>query len=293
MLSLTDLQYFQRIAELQNMTKAAEELHVAQPALSRSVKNLERELGHPLFERIKGNRIQINEFGLTVYRWTQTILKDIDEMHGELEDISTGGSSRIRFAVCAGSPVIAGFMEDYMKLDPSARFESVLRPGESEWDLMIHEAIDEIHEEYTVKLMEERILVSMAKDHPLAAKETITIEDLRECSFVMLDQSKNLRKSVDEFLEKVGIIPKIIILADSPHTMHIRTNDGTGVCLMPEYTWPFAGYENTIRKPIADTDVKLSVYLTWNTKEKPNPATVAFGNYLQNHFREIMKDSGR
>lgn len=61
-MELLQLKYFQTVARLEHMTKAAEELHIAQPSLSKTIARLEKDLGVPLFDR-QGRQITLNSFG--------------------------------------------------------------------------------------------------------------------------------------------------------------------------------------------------------------------------------------
>lgn len=72
-MELTQLKYFVKVAQTGSFTKAAEELYISQPAVSKAVRNLEDELGVPLFGRVK-NSLIINEYGTDVLRCAQDIL---------------------------------------------------------------------------------------------------------------------------------------------------------------------------------------------------------------------------
>ena len=74
-MEITHLRYFKKTAELEHITKAAQELHVAQPSLSRTISMLEDELKVKLFNR-KGKSIELNEYGIIVLNHTNRILKE-------------------------------------------------------------------------------------------------------------------------------------------------------------------------------------------------------------------------
>ena len=76
-MEITHLRYFKKTAELEHITKAAQELHVAQPSLSRTISMLEDELKVKLFNR-KGKSIELNEYGIIVLNHTNRILKELE-----------------------------------------------------------------------------------------------------------------------------------------------------------------------------------------------------------------------
>ena len=84
-MEITHLRYFKKTAELEHITKAAQELHVAQPSLSRTISMLEDELKVKLFNR-KGKSIELNEYGIIVLNHTNRILKELEAIHREIDD---------------------------------------------------------------------------------------------------------------------------------------------------------------------------------------------------------------
>lgn len=89
-MDIHELTYFKKVAELQHMTRAAQELRVAQPALSRTISGLEQELGVKLFER-KGKSIALNQYGTILLRHTQRIIQEMAEIERDLSEAKGGG----------------------------------------------------------------------------------------------------------------------------------------------------------------------------------------------------------
>lgn len=82
-MEIQQFRYFLAAARYENLTKAAEDLHIAQPALSQSIKRLETELGVSLFDR-KNHRIELNEQGKLLKKRLIPILESIDNLKDEL-----------------------------------------------------------------------------------------------------------------------------------------------------------------------------------------------------------------
>ena len=86
-MEIQQLRYFLEVARLGNMTKAAEKLHIAQPALSQSIKRLEQDLGAPVFQR-NGKRIQLNHAGNVLLKKIQPIMETLNDLPFLIQDAS-------------------------------------------------------------------------------------------------------------------------------------------------------------------------------------------------------------
>lgn len=133
-MELTQLRYFKTVAACENMSQAAEKLHISQPALSASVKRLEEELGVSLFDRTK-NRIQLNDAGRLALTYADAVLDKAGEMtdvfarwlrKGNLLSLGFFDPGPMRYSV-------ARFQKEYPDADvTSALLEWVGRNGRGE-----------------------------------------------------------------------------------------------------------------------------------------------------------------
>ena len=86
-MDLLQLHYFQTVARLEHVTRAAEELRVAQPALSKTIARLEAELGVPLFDR-RGRRVALNAGGRAFLRHVHRVFREVEDGRLELADLA-------------------------------------------------------------------------------------------------------------------------------------------------------------------------------------------------------------
>jgi LysR family transcriptional regulator, transcription activator of glutamate synthase operon len=101
-MELQQLKYFQTVARLGHMTRAAEELYVSQPSLSRSIARLEQELGAPLFDR-QGRRIRLNQYGEVLLRRVDFAFEDLELARREITDMVGPEQGVITLCVLPGS----------------------------------------------------------------------------------------------------------------------------------------------------------------------------------------------
>ena len=103
---------FQAVAELEHMTRAAQRLNVAQPALSRTIQNLENELGASLFDR-SGRRMRLNENGRILLRYSRQILSSIQDAKNEIAAQQSGAETCIRLCVHSATALIPQLLLDF------------------------------------------------------------------------------------------------------------------------------------------------------------------------------------
>ena len=104
-MDIHELTYFKKVAELQHMTRAAQELRVAQPALSRTISGLEQELGVKLFER-KGKSIALNQYGTILLQHTQRILQEMAEIERDLSEAKGEATRTVTITLYAASKLL-------------------------------------------------------------------------------------------------------------------------------------------------------------------------------------------
>ena len=86
-MDLLQLRYFQTVARTEHMTKAAQELFIAQPSLSKTIRRLEKEIGVPLFDR-QGRSIKLNQFGKAFLGHLDTLFRELEEGQREVRDMA-------------------------------------------------------------------------------------------------------------------------------------------------------------------------------------------------------------
>ena len=101
-MELLQLRYFCTVAHYQSVTRAAAELMISQPALSKTIRNLEREVGVPLFER-RGKYIQLNRMGELFYSQVRHALNTLDDGVSKLSDMSDAPSGEVHLLVQGAS----------------------------------------------------------------------------------------------------------------------------------------------------------------------------------------------
>lgn len=118
-LNFTSLLYFQRTAEMQHLTNAAESLHVAQPALSRMISGIEKELGVALFER-KGRNIKLTRDGEILLKHAKSFLAELDQLKTDLNESKNLQQMTVTLNIESAAQLIPVFLMKFRQEHPEA-----------------------------------------------------------------------------------------------------------------------------------------------------------------------------
>src|SRR2546428_13358678 len=111
-MDLLQLHYFRTVARLEHMTRAAEALLIAQPALSQTIARLEDELGVPLFDRL-GRRIRLNLFGKAFLERVERVFAELDQGRRELADLVGGEQGRVDLSLGVVLRIFPELLHDF------------------------------------------------------------------------------------------------------------------------------------------------------------------------------------
>ena len=130
-MELLQLRYFLVAAQYQHMTKAAEHLQIAQPALSQAIHRLEAELGVPLFER-KNRSIELNEEGKFLQKRLIPLLSSLDRLPEELRKGKEASTHTVHLRLLSASALITNKIIAYRNLRPDVNFQLYQTPGQED-----------------------------------------------------------------------------------------------------------------------------------------------------------------
>ena len=134
-ITFTSLSYFQKIAELQHMTKAAAALHVAQPSLSRTIKSLEEELDVPLFDH-RGRNIVLTKYGEILLAHVNLIMKEMELAKKELREAEEAEHKTVKLSLYAASKMVPSFLMEFRQKHPDIRLEILLQSLQQDAEVM-------------------------------------------------------------------------------------------------------------------------------------------------------------
>lgn len=265
------LRYFAKVAELGNVTRAAESCHVSQPSLSQQIVKLERELGQPLFERL-GRGVRLTEAGKLFKRYSDQILSLTEDARTRVADDPDSG--RI---ILAAIPTIApyylpGMLTRFARECPRARVEiveettgNVLRLlAEGDIDLAILALPIQAEHVHTRSLFTEELVAVLPSRHPLAKKPKVTLKDLVTEPFVVLNEAHCLTGATLSFCARHSASPLVTARSHQLLTVLELVRLGQGVSLIPAMAVPKGRDEGREYRSLAGDKPTRTIALAWN-----------------------------
>lgn len=241
-MEIHQLRYFVAVAETANFTRAAERSNVSQPSLSQQIINLEEEVGHKLFHRL-GRKAVLTEAGTTFLERARRILFEVENASKELSD-HAGLERRITVGAVQSVmpyllvPFIARCRELQPNLQINARedFRDDLIRGvlEGDLDLAIVPLPVNEHRVAVEPLLTEPLLLVVGKNHPIASRSEISIEDLSDETFMSLGDSSTLATQIRAFFGDHHFQPRIGIRCAQVATLKLFAAQGLGISLLPQ-----------------------------------------------------------
>ncbi len=293
-MNLRQLRTFVLIADAGGLARAADRLHLSQPAASRQIQALEAELGVPLFDRI-GRRIQLTSEGEDLLRRCRRLLQDADSI-GERARALKGGQTGI-LRVGATPQVIEGtlapFLTEYRKRYPGVEVHLVEAGGVSLSDRLdrgdVHLALialDQRHARFENRpLYWVWGLAVMPKRHRLARQRTLDFAQLADELLMLLDRTFISREWFDTACAIAHIHPRVLMESGTPHTIVALAATGYGIAIVPS-TVRFSR-EGVCAVPLVQRGTPFGRWLTaaWDPQRSLAPYAKRFIDELLIHCR--------
>ena len=288
-MELRHLRYFVTVAELLNFTKAATRLHVAQPALSRQIRDLEEELGAPLLER--GPRfVKLTEAGAVFLPEAKAILQHSEAATQAVRAVLRGerGQIHVGYAPSPTVELLPCALHTFENLAPGVRVnlhdlssEEMLRglnDGKLDLCLMVRTSGKSLRDLKFELLREYPTCVVMSLSHPLARLKQVSPKQLLHeplLAFTRADYPE-YHTMLEELFQSFGAKPRVVEEHDSAPGLIAATEIGRGLAIVPSCMGILAGGRIKLQ-PLHPAPPPLPVGAAYNPKKFP----VAAQKFLQ------------
>lgn len=209
-MELRQLQYFVRVATTLNFSEAARNLYVTQSTLSQQIKQLEDEFGTTLFER-DSHSVSLTENGARLLPLASRTLQDAKDCVDQIRDLRNIVSGELLVGVTYSfcpllTETISNFIKEYPGVKLTIFSESMselmdkLRKREADF-VLAFKPVEEYDDIESFTLFEDKLSVILRKDHPLAARDTLSIEDIRQQGIALPAKGLQARSALDKYVD--------------------------------------------------------------------------------------------
>lgn len=223
-----------------NTTKAAEELHMTQPAVSLSIKELEQYYGVALFDRI-GRRLKITEAGQRFLEYAAHIVSLFDDMEQGMRNWDSFGVLRVGASITIGSQFLPGYVKAFHQRCPGTEVRVLIGPSEqleqklmnNELDFALIEGISHSPSLISQAYMEDSLIVICPASGSFRPGQKISIEEFRNQKFLLREHGSGTRETFERVIEEAGFSVSPIWEAMSTTALVNAVIHGLGIAVLP------------------------------------------------------------
>lgn len=295
-MDLLQLKYFRIVAKYEHLSRAAEELRIAQPSLSQTISRLEKDLGYKLFTRI-GRKIKLNDNGKAYLKRVNNVFLELDEGIREMEDLNRHNNDKISIAVTIPSilpDLIVGFKNLYPQVrfrqyqSASARMIKQLESAEIDVGISTVEIISE--DLQWIPLLHEELLLTVPPGHHLADRKSIRLSEVESEPFIAMPAGHGFRDITEGFCKEAGFTPFTAFEGDEAGITQKLVARGLGVAFFPSITSFDPSHSDTVKLRIEEPYCYRTIGLLMNKKHYVTSTVQDFIDFVIDHFAQIKNN---
>lgn len=291
-MELRQLMYAEAVVRHRHFTRAAEELHVAQSALSRQVRRLEAELGVKLFERTS-RRVVPTEAGEAVAGRARRVLAEIDGVRGEVDELRglVRGRVAIGALLPAGGIEVTRLLAQFTQRHPG--IEVGLREGTAadmrglieadELDVAFSLVHGELPDGVAGRKVSDEEVVAAFSPGTAPKRGTVTLADLAGLHIATPRSGSAIKQAIDDAFGRAGLEMRVSLESGDPYLIRCLVSDGFGAAVLPASITRREGPPVEAR-PLRPR-LRLPVYLLWRRDRHHSAAATAFVEFVADEAR--------
>jgi len=296
--TIKQLLAFKTVARHASFTRAAEELNLTQPAVSMQVKQLEVQIGQPLFEQM-GKKIYLTEAGREVRQYARSILQQVDDLGAGLASLKDLESGTLRISVATTAHYFAPkllsiFYERYpgvnVKLDVTNREQLVNQLENNEVDMVIMGRPPEETEIEGGVFMENPLVLIAPANHPFGREKSIQLARLENEVFLVREEGSGTRKAMELFFEQHGIHMSTGMEVSSDEAIKQSVQAGLGLGIMSrDAVQNEMQLGHLIVPDILHFPIMRQWHVLFRKGKRLSPIALAFKDFLLEEASTILK----
>jgi len=296
--SLNSLLVFHEVAKYKGFSKAAEELFISQPAVTKHIKELERKVGMRLIQRRRG-AFALTEAGKIFYKYTRKIsshLMEIENVLGGLQKEHHGllkiGTTE-SYSKCLMPKLLSGFHASH----PSIKIAlDVGNSDEIEKSLLVYKndlgliGVTKTSSKLrTIPFLREPLVLIVSPNHSLARKPVVSFRELEKYPFIIRAKGSRTRKIIMQAFKDLDIRPSLLMEAGSSEFIKQWVSEGKGVSVIVKRIVEDEEKRGLIKTVPLSEKLYLDVVLLYLKEERSNPAIQTFVQFIENKGKDLIR----
>jgi DNA-binding transcriptional LysR family regulator len=296
--SLNSLLVFHEVAKRRSFSKAAEELFISQPAVTKHIKELERKVGMGLIQRRRGG-FALTEVGKILFKYTHKISSHLMDIENLLEDLKKDHQGILKIGttesyskglmpkLLSGFQASCPFMKIALDVGNSEEIEKSLLVYKN--DLVLIAVTKKTSRFESIPFLKEELVLIVSPNHPLVKRKTVSLKGLGRYPLIIRAKGSTTRRIILQAFKEVGIHPSLLIEAGSSEFIKQWVSEGKGVSIIVKRTVEDEEKRGIIKTIPLLEKLYLQVAFLYLKEEKSNPAIKTFVNFIENQGRKLIK----
>ena len=309
-MEITQLHYFKTVAKYESFTKASQELHITQSALSHSISQLEKDIGFSLFERRKGGRITINKDGRFFLSQVIRILNTLENTVSAVREMAGLDRGVIDVAI-SESVFLNSVIYDFLLEHPNVQLNCCLQSPEQ-----MRASLDDGTLNFAVcksridgadllwqSVYRDHMTVLLPDDHPLAHRDRLSLYELKDETFIFSNLGYDMNSETLDLCHIAGFEPRVLYKGSSQDLPGLLVSAGLGILLTPFsisaglHTFDPAAapptdnqlgaHRNVISIPLADDFSVREIGIVKKTGQFQSEAAQAFYHAVLDYYAKL------
>lgn len=298
-MDLRHLRYFIAVAEELHFTKAAKRLHIAQPPLSRQIRQLEEEIGVTLLQRT--NRfMELTDAGRIFLEKAKQILRATDSavvetqraQRGEIGKLAVGFFEHTSYTLLP--PILRAYRERFPTVEVQLRWFRVIDQIDAlmrgDVDISFIRPVTDLDDISKESLLREPFVLALPNTHRLAEQDSVSVKDCVDEPLLNYAYSlaPDFHNMIIRMCALAGFVPKIAAEVGQVYTALGLVSSGAGIAFVPASVQRVR-FDNVVYKPLSGRQPKGEVLLAWKQRN-PSPLISAFIETAKQTVRENFSE---
>lgn len=289
-MELFQLRYFLEVAKRQHVRKSAEVLNITQPALTRAIHNLEKELNVRLFTTY-GRNIRLTESGEYFRDELEPLMDSISRLKDSVREMSDREQLTVRINLLAAWTLVGEAILEYQRIDDELRLELIAESKSERSDISVttvrsyNPAIARQSAD-RISIFREDIYLAVPNSGRFRGLAEITLQEVAGEKFISLDGSKSLRSICDTFCAGENVRPNIVFESDTPESVKSMIAANLGVGFWPAFSWGKVDDSRVRLLKIAPNPLSRDIVLSLHPKRQNCERVRLFYDFLAKYIEQ-------